>query len=366
MLSQTSVTTAWEAITKMLDIFSAKLGDLRLWSIGLASVVALLQPKAFAWMSPSLVQWLLFVLFFLTGVTAEPADFQACLRRPRPIFINIGACFVMVPLLAMVLGKTMGLSPGLVAGMVLIGSVNGGASSSLFTLLAGGDMALSVVMTTISTVVAVVATPFAVQTLLGTTVPVNAQFVLLPIFLGVSANAVMPCICAWLKPAIPMLVGTLAVPISGAVVVGGAGPMFSGGLPLHVAVILLHSCSGALGYQLGKVSGGSEQECRTLAFTVAVKHVALASVLASAYFQDPSVQVPSAASCIWCPILCSALANYWKSNPIALDAGKKGDCQGYFDDNSWVKQYYTGMYLSGSCKVNIEGVICGKGYCMGP
>lgn len=350
----------------MLDRFSEKLGDLRLWSLGLASVVAIFQPRAFSWMSPLLVRWLLFVLFFLTGVTAKPADFQDCLRRPRPIFINITACFVIVPVLAMLLGKATGLSPGLLSGMVLVGSVNGGASSSLFTLLAGGDMALSVVTTTFTTVVAVVATPAAVQALLGIVVPVNAQYVLLPIFLGVSANMVIPCFCARLKPAIPMLVGTMAVPISGAVVVGGAGSIFSGGLSLHVAVILLHSISGALGYHLGKVSGGSEQECRTLAFTVAVKHVALASVVASTYFQDPSVQVPSAASCIWCPILCSALANYWKSNTKAIDNGNKGDYRQYLNDFSWVQQYYTGIHPSGNYKASSGDAIFGKDYFMVP
>lgn len=339
----------WKAVKRLLCNLAAKLGDLRIWSIGLAALVALLQPKAFSWMSPLLVQWLLFITFFLTGVTARPADFRACLARPRLIAVNLMACFVIVPALALVLGKVMRLSPESLVGLVLLGSVNGGASSNLFTLLAGGDMALSVVMTTCTMLVAAVGTPFAAQMLLGITVPVNAQFVLLPIFLGVMANAIVPCFCARITPAIPMLVGILAVPISGAVVVGGAGPLLSAGCSLHAAVMFLHTASGALGYGIAKLCGGSIQECRTLAFTVAVKHVALASVLASVHFEDPAVQVPSAASCIWCPIMCSALANFWNGKAPDDKKGRAdlewsgGSCKEDFRDDSWVEQYYRGM-----------------------
>jgi len=307
--------------------FMKKLGDFRIWSVGLAALSALLWPKAFSWMSPTLVQGLLFVLLFLLGVTAQPADFQACLRRRRPIAINLVACFGIVPALAWILAKAMGLSAGLLVGIVLLASVNGGASANLFTLLAGGDVALSVVTTTFTTVVAVVATPCIVNLLLGAAIPVHAHFVLMPIFVGIFSNMLAPRFFARLKPAIPALVGTMAVPISGAVVVRGVSPSFSVGLTLHAAVIVLHVGSGCIGYLLSKVCGASEQECRTLAFTVAVKHVAFASVLASLHFEDPAVQVPPAVSCIWCPILCSAMANFWKANPAVLKGGKRGSSQ---------------------------------------
>lgn len=307
--------TACSAVARIFGCLIAKLGDFRIWSIGFAVLLALLQPKAFSWISPMLVQWLLFVLFFLLGVTAEPADFQACLQRRRPIAINLLMCFVFHPVMALVLGKALGLSHSLLVGTVLLGSVSSGASANLFTLLAGGDVALSVVMTTFTMIAAVMATPCVLKVMLGSAIPVNAQFVLLPIFLGVSANMVAPSFFARLKPIIPALVGTMAVPLSGTVVVQGAGPMLAVGLSLHAVVILLHAASGTLGYMLAKYSGSSEQECRALAFTAGVKHVALASVLASVHFEDQTVQVPSAASCIWCPILCSAMANIWKAHP---------------------------------------------------
>lgn len=317
-----------------------KLGDLRIWSVGLAALSALLWPTAFSWMSPTLVQRLLFVLLFLLGVTAQPADFQACLRRRRPIAINLVACFGIVPVLAWALAKVLGLSAGVLAGIVLLGSVNGGASANLFTLLAGGDVALSVVLTTFTTVVAVVATPCILNLLLDVSIPVHAHFVLLPIFLGIFANMLAPRFFARLKPAIPALVGSMAVPISGAVVARGVSPPFSVGLTLHAAIVLLHVGSGCVGYLLSKVCGASEQECRTLAFTVAVKHVAFASVLASLHFEDPAVQVPPAVSCVWCPILCSAMANMWKANPAVFQGDCKEDVEcGSKKSDAWVEHY---------------------------
>lgn len=81
----------------------------------------------------------------------------------------------MMPILALVLGRAFGLDAGLLAGMVLVGSINGGQASNLCTYIAKGNVALSVLMTTATTVGAILMTPFLCKTMLGAVVPVDAK-----------------------------------------------------------------------------------------------------------------------------------------------------------------------------------------------
>merc|ERR1719171_1955987 len=121
----------------------------------------------------------------------------------------------------------MGLSPALTAGMVLVGSINGGQASNLCTYIAKGDVALSVLMTTCTTIGAIFMTPLICKLLLGAIVPVDAvgvaistvQVVLVPIVVGMLANAKFPKTVEKIEPFSPV-VGVLST----CVLVGSAVP----------------------------------------------------------------------------------------------------------------------------------------------
>merc|ERR1719162_1587995 len=123
----------------------------------------------------------------------------------------------MMPILAFGLGKFFKLDPALLAGMVLVGAVNGGQASNLCTYIARGNVALSVLMTTATTVGAILMTPFLCKTMLGTVVPVDAagiakstiQVVLAPIAIGMSANKFFPRLVKAVLPFAPV-VGVLS------------------------------------------------------------------------------------------------------------------------------------------------------------
>ena len=82
------------------------------------------------------------------GITLTPNDFVQVAKEPVPTFMQFMQCYAMMPALALFLGKLFGLEPALVAGMVLVGSINGGQASNLCTYIAKGNVALSVLMTT--------------------------------------------------------------------------------------------------------------------------------------------------------------------------------------------------------------------------
>merc|ERR1719145_159271 len=125
------------------------------------------------------------------------------MKRPGAVAINFLSCYGIMPVLAYLLAKGMGAEGSILAGMVLVGSINGGQASNLCTLIAGGDVALSVLMTTSTTLGCVVMTPLICKLVLGSVVPVNAvgiilstlQVVIAPIFFGVAFNSKFPKIC---------------------------------------------------------------------------------------------------------------------------------------------------------------------------
>merc|ERR1719225_1578618 len=122
-----------------------------------------------------------------------------------------------MPALAFVIAKLIGANGAILAGLVLVGSINGGQASNLCTLIAGGDVALSVLMTTSTTLGCIVMTPAICKLALGAVVPIDAmgivistfQVVLAPIFLGVGANSLAPKLCKAVAPFTPV-VGVIA------------------------------------------------------------------------------------------------------------------------------------------------------------
>lgn len=108
------------------------------------------------------------------GITLTPDDFVQVAKKPVPIIMQFSLCYAMMPALAFTLGKAFGLSGPLIAGMVLVGCVNGGQASNLCTYIAKGNVALSVLMTTATTLGAIFMTPLLCKSMLGAVVPVDA------------------------------------------------------------------------------------------------------------------------------------------------------------------------------------------------
>jgi BASS family bile acid:Na+ symporter len=228
-----------------------------------------------------------------------------------------------MPALALGLSSALGLPAALTAGMVLVGSINGGQASNLCTYIAKGDVALSVLMTTCTTIGAIFMTPLLCKVLLGAIVPVNAvgvaistvQVVLLPIVVGMLANAKFPKSVKKIEPFSP-IVGVLSTCILvGSAVAQCAGPIKSAGLPLQLAAMLLHVLGGLAAYFGCKPLGYNEQTCRTFAIETSMKSSAFGFLLACLHFDSFLVRVPAAVSVVWMALVGSSLAVVFRAMP---------------------------------------------------
>lgn len=119
----------------------------------LMAMIALFAPSSVSFIKTSYVNTLLGIVMFGMGLTLKPDDFKVVFSRPKDVIIGCIAQFTIMPLLAFGLTKLFHLSPELAVG-VFVGTCPGGTSSNVMTYLSKGDVALSVGMTSVSTILA--------------------------------------------------------------------------------------------------------------------------------------------------------------------------------------------------------------------
>ena len=177
------------AVSRILAKFTA------LFVIGTA-VLAYFVPQTCTFVKGTTQIIILGVIMLSMGMTLGRQDYKILAQRPFDIFVGAVAQFTIMPLLAIFIAQTFNLSDGLTLGLVLVGCCPGGVSSNIMSFLCKGDVAFSVGMTTVSTLIAPVATPLLVNLLIGQRIDIDPwsmfQFMLLvtiiPVAIGSSCN----------------------------------------------------------------------------------------------------------------------------------------------------------------------------------
>ena len=292
-----------------------------LWAI-LCAIVAYFSPNVFLPVSPYTSQLLMFVMFTM-GVTLSIDDFKRVVTKPKAVIICTLLHYIVMPLTALILSKLFTMRPELLVGMVLVGSVASGTASNVMIYLAKGDVALSVTISSVSTLVGVVVTPILTLLLVGTTVEVPVwkmlvhiiQIVLIPIFLGLVVHHFLNSVvkkCERFLPLLSMLCILLIICI---VVAGSHDRIAQVGITVIFAVII-HNGIGLLGgYWGGRLFGFDESTCRTMSLEVGMQNSALAATLGNTYFSALSA-LPAAVFSVWHNISGSLLAGYWQGKPV--------------------------------------------------
>jgi BASS family bile acid:Na+ symporter len=234
-----------------------------------------------------------------------------------------------MPLAAWLLAMAFKMPPDLSAGMVLVGSVASGTASNVMIYLAKGDVALSVTISSVSTLVGVIATPLLTRLYEDAHIQVDVmgmllsilQIVVIPIALGLAIHHLFPRVVKAVEPYLPAFSMVCILAIISAVVAGSASHIASVGFVVIIAVVL-HNTIGLLGgYWGGKLFGFDESTCRTLAIEVGMQNSGLAAALGKIYF-SPLAALPGALFSVWHNLSGSLLAGYWSGKPIDEQAKK--------------------------------------------
>lgn len=286
----------------------------------LSAIVALVFPEVIGQVKPTVINPLLGIIMFGMGLTLNANDFRIVFSRPKDIIIGCLAQFTIMPLLAWLLAQFFQLDVALTIGVILVGCCPGGTASNVITYLAKGDLALSVGMTGVSTLLAPVLTPLLVWLTAGETVDVDVigmllsilWVVILPIILGLVVKQLWPRHTEEVTAYLPALSSIAICAIVLIVIAANAGKLMSSGVMIILVVMLHNLCGLAIGYGIGSILHLSDAKRRAISIEVGMQNSGLASSLATLHFVAfPMATIPGAVFSVWHNISGALVARFF-------------------------------------------------------
>ncbi len=290
-----------------------------LW-VSLCAVIALINPALFTWFSGPWITYGLGGIMLGMGLTLQWQDFNQILLTPKWVFLGLLLQFSLMPLMGWGLGVLFELPPFFAVGLILVASCPGGTASNVIAYLARANVALSVAMTTCSTLAGIILTPYLTASLSGNYLSVDAwglfystvKVVLLPVTLGVILNQYLPKFTQKAIPFAPPVAVLLIVLIVASIIGQGKEIILNAGLSLIFAIMILHLLGFVLGFVLSRIFIKDLAASKTIAIEVGMQNSGLGAVLARENFTNPATAIPSAISSLVHSIYGSIFVSIFK------------------------------------------------------
>lgn len=287
---------------------------------------ALLYPHLFVTVGgyklTGLIVPLIQIIMFGMGTTLGLADFARVLSMPRGVFVGTVLQFGVMPITGFLMARLFGFEGEVAAGIVLVGAAPGGVASNVMTYLAGGNVALSVTMTAVSTLLSPLLTPLAMQWLAGRFVPIDAwammisivQMIILPIVAGVIFNQLLRD-QRWMPRLLPIVSMAAICIIITIITANSRDQLLAVALALLGAVVCHNLIGFTLGYWGGRLLGLNESDSRTASIEVGLQNAGMASGLAISVLHSTDAGLAAAIFGPWMNAAGSVLASYWRQRP---------------------------------------------------
>ena len=288
--------------------------------VSLCAIIALINPDLFTWFSGPWITYGLGGIMLGMGLTLQWQDFNQIFQTPKWVFLGLLLQFSLMPLMGWALGILFQLPPFFAVGLILVASCPGGTASNVIAYLARANVALSVAMTTCSTLAGIILTPYLTASLSGNYLAVDAwglfystiKVVLLPVTAGVILNQYFPNFTRKVTPFAPPAAVLLIVLIVASIIGQGKEIILNAGLNLFFAIMILHLFGFILGYILSCVFIKDIAASKTIAIEVGMQNSGLGAVLARENFTNPATAIPSAMSSLVHSIYGSIFASIFK------------------------------------------------------
>jgi BASS family bile acid:Na+ symporter len=295
-----------------------------LWVL-VGAALALWQPATALWFQPDWIPLFLGVIMLSMGLTLDFQDFKRVIQIPKSILLGVGLQYIIMPVLGFGLSKAFNLPVDYMIGLVLVACCPGGTASNVVCFIARTNVALSVSLTTFSTLLAVLITPILATLLieslsldlLGTALQVDTvgllvntlKIVIFPVLLGVLLNHYFHRGVKKINAYTPLLAVLSIVFIVDYILAAKKTAILETGLPLLAAILILHCLGFLLGYLLSKLLKFREQDAQTVSIEVGMQNSGLATELARSNFHGYALAtVPGAISALTHCILGSIVA----------------------------------------------------------
>jgi len=271
------------------------------------------------------------VIMFGMGTAMSISDFAGVIKMPKGVLIGILCQYTIMPVVGVTLAMAMGFPAEIAAGIVLIGSSPGGVASNVMAFLAKGNLALSVTLTAVSTLIAPFMTPFLMQTFAGQFVPIEffsmmlsiINMIIVPIAAGLIFNRIFKGRAQWLHASMPIISMLGIIIIIAVITASGRDALLNIGLLLILAAVVHNAVGYFLGYWGARASGLSERDCRTIALEVGMQNGGMASGIAVEMGRTATMGLAPAVFGPWMNISGSTLANWWRDKPTGEEESEQ-------------------------------------------
>jgi bile acid:Na+ symporter, BASS family len=262
---------------------------------------------------------LLQIIMFGMGTELSLKDFATVLRMPKKILIGVGCHYTIMPLIAFAITSLFHFPSEIAAGIILVGCCPSGLASNVMSYLARANLALSVSITTISTLLAPFLTPFLMGVFAGDFVEVHfwemvwdiTKIVIIPVVGGLVFNHLLHGKMKWLDKAMPIVSMAGIALILTVMTAAGRDSLLKVGALLIVATFIHNVAGYFFGYWSGRLFKFQERDCRAIALEVGMQNAGLASGLALTMGKMATVGVASAVFGPVMNITGSSLSSWW-------------------------------------------------------
>ncbi len=272
----------------------------------------------------ALIVPLIQVIMFGMGTSMSIKDFLGVVKMPKGVLIGVLCQFTIMPFIGFALAKSSGFPPEIAAGMILIGCSPSGMASNVMSFLAKANLALSITVTSVTTLLAPFVTPFLMGWLAGEFVEINVmdmmfsivKMVIIPIGAGLLFNYFLRGKAKWLDDLMPIISMAAIALILVIIVAAGRDSLLDIG-PLLIIMVVVHNLAGyTLGYWSSRLFKLDEKDCRTIAIEVGMQNGGLASGIAKEMGKIATVGLAPAVFGPLMNVTGSILASYWHKKPI--------------------------------------------------
>ncbi|KAK9082699.1 hypothetical protein Scep_029170 [Stephania cephalantha] len=289
--------------------------------VAATAVAALVNPATFSWVSQELYAPALGGIMLSIGIQMSLSDFALAAKRPVPLSVGLVAQYAMKPLLGLLIARSFSMPSIFYAGFVLMACVSGAQLCSYATFLSKGDVAVSILVNSSTTILSTVVTPILTGLLIGSVVPVDPiamsksimQVVFAPITLGLVLNTYAKPVVSILRPAMPFVaMFCTSLCIGSPLAINRSRILSPEGLHLVLPVVMFHTLAFIMGYWASKIPFLRQPEpvCRTISLCAGMQSSTLAGLLAT-QFLGSTHAVPSACSVVTMAIMGLCIASFW-------------------------------------------------------
>nr|WP_245189743.1 bile acid:sodium symporter family protein [Lunatimonas salinarum] len=292
-----------------------------------AAALALLYPQPFVvyngyQLNQLIIPMLQFIMFGM-GSSMTVQDFVGVAKMPKGVAIGLACQLSLMPLSGFLIAKWSSMPPEIAAGIILVGCSPSGVASNVISYLAKANLALSITLTAVSTLLAPFTTPLLMKLLAGEFVSIQVsemmwtifKLVIFPVVGGLAFNHLMRNHAAWIQRIMPTASMVVIACVIILITASGRDNFLALGAALTFWVLLHNALGYNLGYFTARLFGLAERDCRTIALEVGLQNGGMAGGLAKEMGKLATVGLAPAIFSVLQNITGSVLASHWHRRP---------------------------------------------------